>query len=190
MQIEPLKLPEVLLVKPRVFPDERGFFLETCSEKRYAAAGIRGPFPQDNHSFSRRGVLRGLHYQLRQPQGKLVFVVKGEIFDVAVDIRRGSPTFGSWVGGILSETNHHQLYIPPGFAHGFCVLGESADVMYKCTDYYDAGDDCGVLWSDDRLAIDWPVTAPVVSAKDQALPRLAAIPPERLPSWTPPLPAR
>ena len=136
MKVIATELPEVLLIEPRVFGDPRGFFMETYQEAHYREAGILERFVQDNHSRSQRGVLRGLHYQLVQPQGKLVWVTRGQVFDVAVDIRRGSPTFGRWKGGILDDSNHHQLYIPPGFAHGFCVLSEEADFFYKCTDYY------------------------------------------------------
>lgn len=163
-------LPGVLLIEPDVFRDARGFFLETFHARKYREGGIPYDFVQDNHSRSQRGTLRGLHAQLRRPQGKLVRAVKGEIFDVAVDIRKGSPTFGKWVGATLSEENFRQLFIPPGFAHGFCVLSEIAEVEYKCTDFYDKADEIGVLWS--SAGIDWPVKEPLLSPKDAALPRL------------------
>lgn len=182
MNFTPLEIPDVILVEPDVFGDARGFFTETFHAAKYAAAGIRGPFVQDNYSFSRRGILRGLHYQLRQPQGKLVFVARGEIFDVAVDIRRSSPTFGRSVGRVLSGENHHQMYVPEGFAHGFCVLSEEVEVMYKCTALYDAADDRGVIWDDPSLKIDWPVAQPRLSGKDAKLRRLADIPPDQLPA--------
>jgi dTDP-4-dehydrorhamnose 3,5-epimerase len=181
MQVIPTDLPGVLLIEPTVFGDARGFFLESYHAQRYAEAGIPDHFVQDNHSRSQRGVLRGLHYQLTHPQGKLVWVMRGEVFDVAVDIRRGSPTFGRWVGIVLSADNHRQLYIPPGFAHGFCVLSEIVDFFYKCTDFYHPEDEGGVLWCDPDLGINWPITTPVLSEKDQRYPRLAEVPLERLP---------
>ena len=144
MRATPLDHPEVLLIEPDVFPDPRGFFMETFHSVKYAEHGLPAVFLQDNHSRSSRGVLRGLHYQLNNPQGKLVRVVSGEVFDVAVDIRRGSPWFGKWVGAILSEENHRQMYVPPGFAHGFCTLSERADFLYKCTDLYAPGDEYGI----------------------------------------------
>ncbi|RMG87623.1 MAG: dTDP-4-dehydrorhamnose 3,5-epimerase [Candidatus Dadabacteria bacterium] len=183
MRVVETELPGVLLVEPRVFGDERGYFLETYQARRYAEAGIPGPFVQDNLSFSRRGVLRGLHYQHPHGQGKLVWVLQGEVFDVAVDIRRGSPFFGRWVGVRLSAENKRQLWIPPGFAHGFCVVSETALFAYKCTDYYAPEAEGTVRWDDPALAIDWPVADPVVSAKDAAGLRLAEIPPERLPAY-------
>ena len=176
-------LPGVLLIEPKVFGDSRGFFLESYNRRRYAEAGIDAAFVQDNHSRSSRGVLRGLHYQVRHPQGKLVSVVTGEVFDVAVDIRCGSPHFGKWYGCILSADNHLQLWIPPGFAHGFCTLSDSVDFLYKCTDYYLPEDEGGVLWSDPQLAIEWPIDAPVLSAKDAAYPTMATIEKERLPAY-------
>ncbi|MCE9613399.1 MAG: dTDP-4-dehydrorhamnose 3,5-epimerase [Lentisphaerae bacterium] len=181
MKCEPTTLPEVLLVTPRVFEDPRGFFMETFSERRYAECGIRGPFVQDNYSHSRAGILRGLHFQLHHPQAKLVSVIWGEIFDVAVDVRVGSPTFGQWVGQILSDRNRCQLFVPPGFAHGFCVLSDKADVMYKCTDYYHPQDDRGLLWSDPDIAITWPVASPLVSEKDARYCPLREIPRDQLP---------
>jgi dTDP-4-dehydrorhamnose 3,5-epimerase len=166
MQFHKTDLPGVIIVEPQVFGDERGFFMETYHQPRFAAAGIDLPFVQDNHSRSRRGVLRGLHYQLRHAQGKLVRVVQGEIFDVAVDARRSSPTFGRWFGTILSDTNRRQLYVPPGFAHGFCVASDSADVLYKTTDVYHPEEERSVLWNDPAIGITWPVTDPIVSARD------------------------
>ena len=177
-------LPGVWVFKPRVFGDSRGFFLETFHAEKYRDFGLDKPFLQDNHSHSARGVLRGLHYQLKQPQGKLVSVLRGEIFDVAVDIRKGSPTFGQWAGARLSGENHHQIYIPEGFAHGFCVLSESADVYYKCTALYRPGDEFGILWSDAEIGIDWPLPGqPLLSEKDLANPRLAEAPPGNLPPF-------
>ena len=157
--------------------------METYNEKRYRDLGLSTSFVQDNYSHSCRGTLRGLHYQLKQAQGKLVSVIWGEIFDVAVDIRRGSPTFGRWVGMVLSDKNRHQLYIPEGFAHGFCVLSEKADVMYKCTDFYAPDDDYGVNWADHEIGITWSQEAPLLSDKDAALRRLADIPESELPVY-------
>jgi dTDP-4-dehydrorhamnose 3,5-epimerase len=173
MQFIATKLPGVVLVEPDVFNDPRGYFLETYHAGRYAEGGIPGPFVQDNFSHSVRGTLRGLHYQLKRAQGKLVMALEGRIFDVAVDIRTGSPTFGRWVGVELSGENKRQLYIPPGFAHGFCVLSETADVLYKCTDLYSREDERGIIWNDPALAIAWPVTAPLLSDKDRAYRRLS-----------------
>ncbi len=167
MKVIETKIPEVLIIEPQVFGDQRGFFLETFSAERYRQqAGLTLPFVQDNHSRSAHGVLRGLHLQKTRPQGKLVRVVLGNAFDVAVDVRAGSSTFGQWVGIELSEENHKQFYIPPGFAHGFCALSERVDFEYKCTDYYDPDDEVGLLWDDPDLAIDWPIADPTVSAKD------------------------
>lgn len=180
MKFLPTELPGVVVIEPDVHRDGRGFFLESYHARKYAEGGIPGPFVQDNHSFSQRGTLRGLHAQQRRPQGKLVRAVLGEMFDVAVDIRRGSPTFGRWVGVVLSGDNFRQLYLPPGFAHGFCVLSDFAHAEYKCTDLYDAGDELAVAWNDPDLAIAWPLREPVVSAKDAAAPRLHELL-ERLP---------
>ncbi len=168
-------LPGVVRVEPAVFQDHRGFFLETYHREKYAAGGIDEVFVQDNHSRSKHGTLRGLHAQGRFPQGKLVRAVEGAIFDVAVDIRRGSPTFGRWVGFELTAENFQQLYVPPGFAHGFCVLTESAQVEYKCTELYRPGDELAVRWDDPEIGIRWPVDQPVLSAKDAAAPRLSAV---------------
>ena len=176
-------LPGVLLMEPVAFPDDRGYFMETYHMGKYTEAGLDRPFVQDNLSHSRRFTLRGLHYQLNHPQGKLIYVIVGEIFDIAVDIRRGSPTFGQWTGIHLSAKNRHQIYVPEGFAHGFCVLSEIADVMYKCTDLYAPGDEYGILWSDPALAISWPVENPILSDKDAANPALKDVPESHLPVY-------
>lgn len=174
MNITETTLPGVLLIEPRVFGDARGFFLESWNLRSFADAGIDQEFVQDNHSRSSRGVLRGLHYQMHNPQGKLVRVTQGAVFDVAVDIRRSSPHFGRWVGYELNEANHRMLWIPPGFAHGFLVLSETADFLYKCTTLYDLPSDRGIAWDDPAIGIDWPLSgAPLLSAKDAAAPRLA-----------------
>ena len=166
LQVFPQAIPEVKLVVPQVFGDSRGFFQETFKAEAYRDAGIEADFVQDNWSRSVRGTLRGLHYQLPNPQDKLVWVVRGEIYDVAVDVRSGSPTFGKWVSAILSDANHHQFFIPAGFAHGFCVLSDEADFMYKCSRYYSPRDERGVLWSDPTLGIPWPVENPILSKRD------------------------
>ena len=165
----------MVVVEPDVHRDARGFFLEIYHQQKYAAGGITGEFVQDNHSRSGRGTLRGLHAQVRRPQGKLIRVVEGEIYDVALDIRRGSPAFGRWIGVWLSGDDFRQLWIPPGFAHGFCVLSEVAHVEYKCTEPYDSADDISILWNDPDLAIAWPIGDPVVSLKDSRAPRLREI---------------
>ena len=175
MKFTPLSLPGVVLVEPKVFHDERGFFLETFHEKKYREGGIPESFVQDNQSLSVRGTLRGLHSQRLKPQGKLVRAIEGEIFDVAVDVRRGSPTFAKWVGVRLSAENFQQLYVPQGFVHGFCVLSEVAQVEYKCTDFYAPNDEQSVIWNDPDIGIEWPVEDPVISPKDRAAPRLAEI---------------
>jgi dTDP-4-dehydrorhamnose 3,5-epimerase len=175
VRVVPSDIPEVLIVEPAVHVDGRGFFLETYHADRYREHGIAGPFVQDNHSKSSGGTLRGLHMQLRHPQGKLVRVIDGEIFDAAVDVRPGSPTFGRWVGVTLSAGNFRQLYIPPGFAHGFCVLSAIAQVEYKCTTVYDRADEIGIAWNDPALRISWPIEQPTLSARDQQLPPLAEI---------------
>jgi dTDP-4-dehydrorhamnose 3,5-epimerase len=172
MRFLPTALPEVILIEPDVYRDQRGFFLETYHAHKYREGGIAVTFVQDNHSRSVRGTLRGMHAQHRYPQGKLVRVVEGEIFDVAVDIRRGSPTFGRWVGAVLSAENFRQCYVPPGFAHGFCVTSESAQVEYKCTDLYDPTDEIGFVWNDPDVGIAWPIGTPILSGKDRAAPRL------------------
>lgn len=173
MKIRTTPLPGVLVLEPRVFHDNRGFFIETFSVRALADSGIPRDFVQDNHSRSTKGVLRGLHYQLDNPQGKLVHVARGSIFDVAVDIRVGSVTFGQWFGTELNDENLFSLWVPPGFAHGFCVLSDTADVIYKCTGLYDAGDERGIAWNDPAIGIDWPVNSPIVSPKDSRNPRLA-----------------
>lgn len=175
MEFRPLDLDGVILVTPDVWRDERGYFLETHHRDKYAEGGIPETFVQDNQSFSYKGVLRGLHAQLQYPQGKLVRAITGEIFDVAVDIRPGSPTFGRWVGEVLSGENARQLYVPPGFAHGFCVLSATAQVQYKCTDVYRPGDEIGVVWNDSEIGIAWPVADPVLNEKDRNASRLADI---------------
>jgi dTDP-4-dehydrorhamnose 3,5-epimerase len=173
MNVVETKLHDCVIIEPKVFGDERGFFLETFQAERYAdLAGITLPFVQDNHSRSSNAVLRGLHYQKTKPQGKLVRVVRGEVYDVAVDIRQGSPTFGQWEGVILSEENKRQFWVPPGFAHGFLVLSDTADFEYKCTDYYDPSDEGSVLWNDPDLDIPWPIATPILSNKDASADRL------------------
>lgn len=180
MKITPnAKIPDVLVIEPTVHRDERGFFLESWHEKRLASAGLAATFVQENHSCSRRGTLRGLHYQLERPQGKLVRVIRGKVYDVAVDLRRSSRTFGEWTHEGISSENHKQLWIPPGFAHGFYVLSETADLVYKCTTYYSAGHDRTVRWDDHELAIDWPLLdgkPPLLSAKDASAPLLRDAP--------------
>jgi dTDP-4-dehydrorhamnose 3,5-epimerase len=168
MELEPTRIPDVVLVRPRVFADGRGFFLETWQKRRFSGAGIRADFVQDNHSRSLRHTLRGLHYQVVHAQGKLVSVICGSVFDVAVDLRRSSPTYGQWVGEVLSDENHNQLWIPPGFAHGFLVLSESADFVYKCTDYYSPTSERCIRWNDPELGIAWPLDGarPIVSDRD------------------------
>ena len=184
MKVIETKLPGVLIVEPKVFGDARGYFLESFQAARYAEAGMAGPFVQDNLSFSRRGILRGLHLQNPRPQGKLVQVLQGEVFDVAVDVRVGSPTFGQWEGVVLSQENARQLYVPPGFAHGFLVTGETALFAYKCTDYYAPQSEISVLWNDPDIGIEWPRIEPQLSAKDAAGLRLADIDSARLPKYT------
>lgn len=167
MEVVKTPIEGVLLIKPKVFGDNRGYFVETWQKKRYEEAGINFPFVQDNHSKSTKGILRGLHFQKNHPQGKLVMVSLGEVFDVAVDIRKDSPTFGRWFGAILSDKNQHQLWIPPGMAHGFVVLSDVAHFHYKCTDYYHPDDEGSIKWDDPEIGIDWPIDfEPLVSAKD------------------------
>jgi dTDP-4-dehydrorhamnose 3,5-epimerase len=176
MKVIPTAIPEVLLLEPPVYGDHRGFFLESFNQQTFAdKTGLERTFVQDNHSRSKGGILRGLHYQIQQTQGKLLRVVAGEIFDVAVDIRRSSPTFGQWVGEVLSAENHRQLWVPEGFAHGFYVMSDSADVLYKTTDYYAPQHERTILWNDPDLAIAWPLgdTEPVLSTKDEQGDRLA-----------------
>ncbi len=181
MDMRETEFPGVVVFAPRVFEDDRGYFFETWSQERYAAAGIMEPFVQDNMSHSRRGTLRGLHLQHPFGQGKLVSVLAGEVFDVAVDVRADSPTFGHWTSQVLSESNHLQMYIPAGFAHGFCVTSETAVFVYKCTEKYHPESEMGVVYDDPDLAIPWPIEAASVSQKDRALPRLRDIDRARLP---------
>ncbi|MGA1874476.1 MAG: dTDP-4-dehydrorhamnose 3,5-epimerase [bacterium] len=183
-------LKDVLIVEPRIFEDERGFFMESYHRKKYQEAGLDRVFVQDNLSHSVQNVIRGLHYQLHHPQAKLIQVLRGVIFDVAVDIRQGSPAFGQWIGLLLSDRRHQHLFIPEGFAHGFCVLTERAEVMYKCTDFYDPDDEHGLRWDDPNLAIQWPIRNPVVSARDAELPFLSKVSKENLPVLSPPPSAR
>jgi dTDP-4-dehydrorhamnose 3,5-epimerase len=166
VKVEKTKLPGVVVISPTVHGDDRGFFMETFHQADFANAGLPDNFVQDNHSRSAHGVLRGLHFQYPQWQGKLVRVISGEIFDVAVDVRIESPTYGQWVGVVISAENKQQVYVPPGFAHGFCVVSEMADVVYKCTSLYKPADDTGILWNDPAIGIEWPIANPIVSAKD------------------------
>jgi dTDP-4-dehydrorhamnose 3,5-epimerase len=172
MTVIETRLPGVFILEPEVFGDGRGFFLETYRASLFEELGMNIGFVQDNHSRSRRGVLRGLHYQIQQQQGKLVRVARGSVFDVAVDVRRDSPTFGQWAGCILDDENHRQFYVPPGFAHGFCVLSDEADFVYKCTDYYHPQSEYGIAWDDPDIGIEWPMRDVVLSAKDSRNPRL------------------
>lgn len=183
MKIVQTQLPGVMILEPRLHGDARGFFLETYRADTFEKAGISLPFVQDNHSRSSRGILRGLHYQLIQPQGKLVRVTFGEVFDVAVDIRRGSPTFGQWCGAILDDKSMRMMYVPPGFAHGFVVLSDVADFLYKCTDYYHPQSEQGILWNDPEIDIQWPLTEVQLSDKDKAHPLLSAQVEEKLPEY-------
>lgn len=183
MEILPTEIADVILIRPRVFGDARGWFLETWQQERYQEAGLPAGFVQDNVSFSQQGVLRGLHYQYPRGQGKLVQVLAGKVFDVAVDIRRGSPTFGRSVCAELSDENHCQMYIPPGFAHGFCVLTPTALFAYKCTEFYLPDQEGGVAWNDPDLAIEWPVESPSLSEKDRRYVPLKEIDPDSLPVY-------
>jgi dTDP-4-dehydrorhamnose 3,5-epimerase len=184
MKVVGTELPGVVIIEADVVRDQRGFFLETYHAPKFRAMGIAGSFVQDNHSRSRRGTLRGLHLQVGRPQAKLVRAVSGEIVDVAVDVRRGSPTFGRWVAVSLSEESFRQLYVPEGFAHGFAVISETADVEYKCTEVYDAGSELCILWSDPALGIQWPVADPLLSDRDRSAPTVAQIR-DRLPIYAP-----
>ena len=170
MEVIETSIPDVKLIKPKIFGDERGFFIETWNAKVFEQAGIDATFVQDNHSRSVKHTLRGMHYQIKQPQGKLVRCTHGEVFDVAVDLRKDSPTFGQWVGEFLSEENHHQLWVPPGFGHGFLVTSEAADFQYKCTDFYAPEHERSIHWADPAIGIEWPidleVLSPLVSSKD------------------------
>jgi len=181
MNVIRTSLEGVLILEPKVFGDTRGFFMETYHRDRYSESGIDTVFVQDNLSFSVKNTLRGLHFQITQPQAKLIQVITGEIFDVVLDIRPGSPTFGKWACIILSDENRRQLYIPLGFAHGFCVLSESAHFLYKCSDIYVPEDEGGIFWADPDIGIEWPVENPIVSEKDKIYPRLSELPSEKLP---------
>lgn len=176
-------LPGCVVIEPQVFGDSRGFFYESHNQSKYREAGIDRTFVQSNVSRSARGVLRGLHYQWPHPQGKLVSVLEGEVYDVAVDIRRGSPTFGRWVGMMLTAENHRHFWIPEGFAHGFCVLSEFAMFSYQCTDLYDAKAEGGLRWNDPAIGIDWPISKPLLSDKDSKAPLLAEVSADRLPEY-------
>lgn len=183
MDVIETKLPGVVIVEPKVFGDERGFFMETWNEARYREAGLPYEFVQDNLSFSQHGVLRGLHFQNPNQQGKLVYVLQGEVFDVAVDIRAGSPNFGEWTGTMLSAENKRQFYVPEGFAHGFVVTGDSALFAYKCTDRYNGDAEGSVLWNDPEIGIEWPIEEPTLSGKDANAPLLSEMPGARLPEY-------
>ena len=183
MKVHAGKIPGVRIVEPSVHGDERGFFMESYSRDRYAEAGIPGEFVQDNVSLSAKGILRGLHLQHPNAQGKLCFVLEGEVFDVAVDVRVGSPTFGQWEGVTLSSENKRQIYVPPGLAHGFCVLSERAMFSYKCSDFYAAQSEIGVAWDDPEIGIEWPIQPPRLSDKDQQNRRLQDIPADTLPHY-------
>ena len=183
MNVIETSLPGVMIVEPKVFGDERGFFMETYNAERYRQYGLPGDFLQDNLSYSSRGVLRGLHFQNPNQQGKLVYILEGEVFDVAVDIRLGSPHFGRWFGTTLSAEDKRQLYVPEGFAHGFVVTSETALFAYKCTDRYNSAAESSILYDDPRIGIEWPVDSPSLSEKDAAAPTLAQMPEERLPKY-------
>jgi dTDP-4-dehydrorhamnose 3,5-epimerase len=169
MNIIETEIPDVKIIEIDFYPDERGYFCESYQERRYHSNGISAKFVQDNQSFSIKNVIRGLHFQQRHPQGKLISVVVGEIFDVAVDIRKKSPTYGKWVGVTLSDQNHRQLLVPEGFAHGFCVMSNYAIAQYKCTDFFDPEDNGGIIWNDPDIGIDWPIKSPIVSPRDKQL---------------------
>ena len=183
MEVIETRLPDVLVIEPKVFGDERGFFMETWNEARYEEAGLQFNFVQDNLSFSQKNVLRGLHFQNPDQQGKLVYVLQGEVFDVAVDIRVGSPHFGEWTGTTLSAENKRQFYVPEGFAHGFIVTSDAALFAYKCTAPYNAQAEGGVLWNDPEIGIVWPIEKPTLSEKDRNAPKLSELPEERLPRY-------
>jgi dTDP-4-dehydrorhamnose 3,5-epimerase len=175
MKVQETKIPGMMLVDLDVYRDTRGSFLECYQKERYKEHGINVNFVQDNHSHSTKNVLRGIHFQVSHPQGHLVYVVRGDIFDVGVDLRRGSPTFGQWLGFRLSESLPQQLFLPAGVAHGFCTLSDKADILYKCTDYFDSDDEGGLLWSDSELGIDWPVDHPIIHSRDSGFPVLNEI---------------
>jgi dTDP-4-dehydrorhamnose 3,5-epimerase len=181
MRVIATELSGLLIIEPHCFRDERGFFLESFQSPRYIEAGIRDQFVQDNHSRSRQGVLRGLHFQTKKPQAQIVTVIRGRIFDAAVDLRRGSPTFGRWYGVELNDEGPRQLYMAPGFAHGFCVLSDFADLHYKVSRFYDKEDEGGLLWNDPDVGIGWPITTPIVSERDSAYPGLLQLDRENLP---------
>ncbi|MFM8443856.1 MAG: dTDP-4-dehydrorhamnose 3,5-epimerase [Methylococcus sp.] len=183
MIVETTPLAGLLLIKPDIFGDERGFFQETWNLRRYTEAGLDRHFVQDNLSYSRKGILRGLHFQNPHPQGKLVYVLQGEVYDVAVDVRADSPTFGQWYGVTLSAENHHQLFVPEGFAHGFCVTSDMALFAYKCTDFYRPRAEFSVLWNDPDIGIEWPVDNPELSEKDRNAPRLSEFSQDSLSVW-------
>ena len=183
MKVTQTELSGVLLIEPQVFGDSRGFFMETWNQERYESFGLPTRFVQDNVSLSAHGILRGLHYQYPNPQGKLVYVLQGEVFDVAVDIRVGSPTFAQWTATRLSANNKRQLYLPPGYAHGFCVTSEHALFAHKVTEFYDPQADASLAWNDPDIAIDWPIAQPLLSDKDRDAPRLKEMPPDRLPQF-------
>tara|TARA_B110000008_G_C16893830_1_gene533915 strand:+ start:653 stop:1210 length:558 start_codon:yes stop_codon:yes gene_type:complete len=183
MKLLPTSIPDIIIIKPDIFGDDRGFFCETYSEERYKSLGINAKFYQDNLSLSENNVLRGLHYQYKNTQGKLVYVLKGEVLDVAVDIRLGSPTFGKFFSSILSEENKLQMWVPPGFAHGFYVISETALFCYKCTDYYNAEAEISIKWNDPNICIDWPTKNPILSKKDINAPLLNQLPEDRLPLY-------
>lgn len=185
MAKEPKQMPDIIIVEPKIFGDDRGFFFESYQADRYAALGIPKTFIQDNASRSAKNVLRGLHYQSNDMQGKLIYVTSGKIFDVAVDIRLGSPTFGNWAGLFLDDINHKQAYIPPGFAHGFCVLSDHADFCYKCTNYYDAPSEITIQWNDPAIGLQWPIDKPILSEKDKRGVLLNEISVDQLPKYYP-----
>ena len=181
MKIITTSIDGILIIEPKAFTDKRGFFMETYNQRKYIESGIDSIFVQDNLSYSLKGTVRGLHFQIENPQAKLVHVITGEIFDVAVDIRPGSATFGQWTGIHLSDKNRRQLYIPEGFAHGFCVLSDAAHFSYKCSDFYAPEDEGGIIWSDPDIGIRWPVENPIISEKDQQYPKLSDLTHEQLP---------
>jgi dTDP-4-dehydrorhamnose 3,5-epimerase len=183
MKIITTSIEGILIIEPKIFKDNRGFFMETYNQKRYNAYGINTTFVQDNLSYSLKNTLRGLHFQIKHPQSKLVQVISGEIFDVAVDLRSGSATFGKWTGIHLSDENRRQMFIPKGFAHGFCVLSEFALFYYKCSDFYAPEDEGGIIWSDPDIGIEWPVENPIISEKDNQFQKLSCITAEKLPSF-------
>lgn len=183
MNIKEAKIQGVLILEPDVFKDERGFFLETWNKERYEKNGFLYSFVQDNISFSKKGILRGLHFQFPRPQGKLIQVLSGKVIDIAVDIRIGSPTYGQWHSEILSDENLRQMYVPPGFAHGYCVISESAIFSYKCTDFYNPATEHGIIWNDPELSIDWPIKEPILSPKDAKYPGLKDLSPDKLPRF-------